>query len=523
MGTNVFCLLRIFNSQKKLKIMSLSKKLISNSAYLFIDWFLVSVIGFLYWFVAGKTLLPEEYGIVSTSINFATFLSTLSLLGLNSAVWKLLPEYQARNEKGKIKSLIKFSFWLSFLINIILSVVLIAASYLLSSILKIPFDATLMIPIAMISLTLASISGTIIYAFQNMKFLLFSDVYGGLSKLLIATVLIFLGFKYLGPLIGFVVCYFLIFVLRISKTRFERKEAKIDKKEILFEYAFPAFISSLAWSIFSSGQYALLSIIQNPRVTGIFTVALIITIPIVALPNTLASALLPIISFLSANHQTKNQQKRLIELVARYSFFFSLPIALFLIIFSKQVIVIFSSEKYLEASSLFPILAIASVIYGLGNVFLSNIYAIGKTKLNRNIVLLTVFVFLVLVYPLTKKFSAFGMSVSYFISISVLSLASYFYIRKFLNVELPKRDFLKIFVSSIIAFTFLYFTSKFTSGLLIDFVLLFFASFLYLFLLALLRFYKKEDVKVLSYVEERMPALKKSIHKVKKFLEIFVE
>jgi O-antigen/teichoic acid export membrane protein len=503
--------------------MSVSKKLISNTTYLFLDWLLVSMIGFFYWFIAGKTLPPEEYGIVSTVVNFATFLSTLSLLGINTALWKLVSEYEAKKEVGKIKSLIRFSYQIILLTNSLILISFLFFNNFISSVLKIPSTASILIPFAMFSLTLASISGSIIYAFQNMKLYFSTNLWGVLLKDMLAIFLTLLGFKYFGPIIGFVVCYFLIFVFRSLKIRLKGRSSKIDKKEILFEYALPAFISSLAWSIFSSGQYALLSIIQNPRVTGIFTVALIITIPIVALPNTLASALLPIISFLSANHQTKNQQKRLIELVARYSFFFSLPIALFLIIFSKQVIVIFSSEKYLEASSLFPILAIASVIYGLGNVFLSNIYAIGKTKLNRNIVLLTVFVFLALVYPLTKKFSAFGMSVSYFISISVLSLVSYFYIRKFLNVELPKKDFLKIFVSSIIAFTFLYFASKVTSGLLIDFVLLFFASFLYLFLLALLRFYKKEDVKVLSYVEERMPALKKSIHKLKKFLENFVE
>jgi stage V sporulation protein B len=503
--------------------MSLGKKLISNSAYLFLDWFLVSVVGFIYWFIAGKTLLPKEYGIVSTSVNSANFLSTLSLLGLNAAIWKLLPEYQAKNEKGKIKSLIKFSLQLSLLINIILSIVLIALSSLLSSVLKIPFNATLMIPLAMISLTLASISGTIIYAFQNMKFFLLSDLYGGLSKVLIATVLIFLGFKYLGPLIGFVVCYFLIFVLRILKTRVEGKEAKINKKKILLEYAFPAFISSLAWSIFSSGQYALLSMIQNPRITGIFTVALIITIPIVALPNTLASALLPIISFLSANNQSKNQQKRLIELVARYSLFFSLPTAFFLIIFSKQVIVIFSSEEYLEASDLFPILAIASVIYGLGNVFLSNLYAIGKTKLNRNIVLLTVTTFLAIVYPLTKIYSALGMAISYFTSILVLSIVSYFYIKKFLRIEMPKKDFTKILISSLISFAFLYLTTKITSGILIDFILLVFAGAIYIFTLALLKFYKREDVKVLEFFEERTPILKKTIRNIKTFLEKFIE
>ncbi|MCC5994088.1 MAG: oligosaccharide flippase family protein [Candidatus Aenigmarchaeota archaeon] len=503
--------------------MSLEEKLVSNSLYLFLDWLLVTILGFFYWIVAGKTLLPEEYGIVSTSINFATFLSTLSLFGLNAAIWKLLPEYQCEREREKIKSLIRFSFQLPLLINIILSILLVSLSSFFSSMLKIPLNAVLMIPLTMLFLTLSSISGTIIYAFQNMKFYFFSDLLGNLSRVLVATLLIFLGFRYLGPLIGFIICYFLIFAARILKVRPSRGKIKIDKRKILLEYALPAFISTLAWNIFSSGQYALLSIIQNPKATGIFTVALIITIPIVALPNTLNSALLPIISFLSANHQTKKHQERLIELVVRYSLFFSLPIALFLIIFSKQVIVIFSSEKYLEASNLFPILAIASVIYGLGNVFLSNLYAIGKAKLNRNIVLLTVATFLVLVYPLTKLYSASGMAISYFISILVLSIVSYFYIKKFLNVEIPKKDFMKILISSLISFAFLYLTTKITFGTLIDLILLLFAVAIYLFALALLKFYKKEDVKVLEFFEERTPILKKTIRNLKTFLEKFIE
>jgi len=262
--------------------------------------------------------------------------------------------------------------------------------------------------------------------------------------------------------------------------------------------------------------------IQDTKATGIYTVALILTIPIVALPNTLASALLPIISFLSANHKSKNQQKRLIEIVSRYSFFFSLPIALFLIIFSKQVIVIFSSEKYLEASSLFPILAIASVIYGIGNVFLSNLYAIGETKVNRNIVLLTVIVFLSFVYPLTKSFSAFGMAISYFISILVLSLVSYFHIKKFLNVEIPKKDFMKIFTSSLIAFAFLYFVSKFVTGLLICLFLLLVAGMFYILLLLLMRFYKNEDLKIIKFIARKMPKFKRELSFIIKFLEKYV-
>ena len=503
--------------------MSTGKKLISNTAYLFLDWLLVSLIGFFYWFISGKTLLPEEYGIVSTVVNFATFLSVISLLGINTALWKLISEYEAKKERGKTKSLVKFSYQIVLLSNLSILILFLLFNNFFSSILKIPSSVSLLIPLAMFSLSLSSLSGSIIYAFQNMKTYLSTDLFGVLLKDVLALTLIFFGFKYFGPIIGFIACYFLIFLLRSSKTKLVEKFSKINKKEILLEYAFPAFISSLAWSVFSSGQYALLSIIQDTRATGIYTVALIITLPIVAFPNTLASALLPIISSLSANHKTKNQQKRLIELVARYSLFFSLPIALFLIIFSKQVIVIFSSEKYLEASNLFPILAIASVIYGLGNVFLSNLYAIGKTKLNRNIVLLTVFTFLVLVYPLTKKYSALGMAISYFTSILVLSIISFFYIKKFLNVEIPKKDFIKILISSLISFSFLYFAVKITSGLLIGFLLLIIAGVFYLILLLILKFYKREDVKILEFIASKLPKFRKWVSTVKDVLERFSE
>jgi hypothetical protein len=115
------------------------------------------------------------------------------------------------------------------------------------------------------------------------------------------------------------------------------------------------------------------------------------------------------------------------------------------------------------------------------------------------------------------------MAISYFTSILVISIVSYFYIKKFLNVEMPKKDFTKILTSSLISFAFLYFTTKITYGILIDFILLVFAVVIYLFTLAFLKFYKKEDVKILEFFEERVPILKKTIHNLKTFLEKFIE
>jgi len=106
------------------------------------------------------------------------------------------------------------------------------------------------------------------------------------------------------------------------------------------------------------------------------------------------------------------------------------------------------------------------------------------------------------------------MAISYFISILVLSIISYFYIKKFLNVEMPKKDFMKILISSLISFVFLYFTTKITSGLLIDFILLIIAGVLYVNLLLPLRFYKREDVKILEFIANKLPKFKKEFFKI---------
>jgi hypothetical protein len=88
---------------------------------------------------------------------------------------------------------------------------------------------------------------------------------------------------------------------------------------------------------------------------------------------------------------------------------------------------------------------------------------------------------------------------------------------------MPKKDFTKILISSLISFAFLYLTTKITSGILIDLILLVFAGAIYLFTLALLKFYKREDIKILEFFEERMPILKKTIRNLKTFLEKFIE
>jgi len=42
----------------------IGEKLISNTTYLFLDWFVLGFFSFLFWVILGKTLSPHEVGIV---------------------------------------------------------------------------------------------------------------------------------------------------------------------------------------------------------------------------------------------------------------------------------------------------------------------------------------------------------------------------------------------------------------------------------------------------------------------------
>jgi O-antigen/teichoic acid export membrane protein len=499
---------------------SLGRKLLSNSFYLFLDWFIATFMGFLFWLISGKLLLKEDLGIVSTSFNLANILSGISTLGLGAAIWKLIPEYIAKKQEGKIFSLSKFSFKVILTSNIIIIFIFLTFASQISSITNIPKDAVVLTGFMIFMLSMSGYAGMILYGFQNMKTFLLTDWWGILVKVVLSSLLLFLGFKYVGPIMGLIFCFFVISLLRFLKIPISGKDDKINARFIIMHYALPALVGFISSTLFLSGQYILLSSLQNPGETGIYSIAMIIVTPIVVFPGILTSALLPIISGLSANHNTKKQRSRLIELVFRYTLFTSFPAALFLILFSKQVILIFSRPEYLPASQFFPILSISSLIYGLGNLFLSNIYAIGKTKTNRNITILTTTIFFVTAVPLIKMFSSFGLAISYSISVFTMCLTSYIYLRKYIKINLPFMDSFKIVISGVASLFVLYLLSTITQGFIVNIILVCFGSIVYLALLILFGFYKEEDVKLLNMTSEKFPKLKRYVDFIIKIISL---
>ena len=502
--------------------MDLTKKLFSNTFYIFLDWFFISLFGFFYWLIIGKTLPPEQYGIIITSINISNLFTGLSMMGFYFANTKLISEYLEKRNYKKIKGLIRFSFFFSFILSTFFITFLILLSFFSPSLLKIPQDAIVLSSTSIFLIVLYNLLGSIIFGYQKMRKYFLSDALGYLAKVVLLIFLIYSGFHYVGAIIAFLFSFFIAALIRFEK-KFFSFSGSVDKKFVFFEYAFPAFLASLFSLIISNSQYIILTLLKNPEITGLFGVAMTISSIVPIIPNTLNLGLFPITSQLSAHKGKKRQQAYLITLVLRYSLFFGIPFTIFLICFSKPIILIFSSSKYLQASQILPIVATAAFVCGVGNIFLTSLYAAKKPKINRNISLLISGIFLLLAIILTYYYSAIGLSISYLISVSIGLILGYVYLKKFIGVKFPKEDFLKVLGGSFVFFILLLFVDLIPINLFFKTILVFFDCFVYLILLMFLKFYKEEDIRILRYVGRRMPFLQKLTSKIIGFLVKYIK
>ena len=500
--------------------MKSTKQLFSNSFYLISRWLIMISSSLIFWIILGKLLDPEQYGIIATSMNFISILSGIVVLGFPQALIKLISE-----DEKNIKKYFSYSLKIILLINFVVILTLLTFGDFVTSTFKFNFYVLLIVIAGIFFQSMASIFTSIGMGLQKMKKLFTSDVVSQFLRILISIVLIFSipfffnpNFKYFGPLMGIVVYFLLVFVLRFDFNALRTGNIKVDKKQ-LAKYTFPAFLTSISWLIFSSTQYVILTAFKNPEITGKFSVAMLLVTPVPDMIKTVSSSLFPIISKLSKKKNSK-KSNNLLALSFKYSLFIAIPFILLLISFSKVGVLIFASEKFLEATKFLPILAIGAVFLGIASLFIDCLYASCYPETSTKITFLLSILFLTFSLILTYFYSALGISYAYLISSIISFFVSFVFVKKYLNFKIPVKSTLKIIISSLIVFVFLYVLSPITHDIFFAFLLLIPSLIIYLFSLYFLNFYSGEDLTIINFISEKSPSfLKNILNSMTKFLE----
>lgn len=502
--------------------MKIKDKLLSNATYLALNWGFNTLFFMVFWILLFKVLSPNSAGIVALALQTTTLLSTLSLFGLGLTAQKLISEMKERGQKNKIQNLISSSLKATLLSSIIFSICFWGITTIYPNYFKLSSDVVWIVFISIIAMSFSTILASIYQGFQNMKKIFLTTMYGDLCLIVSALLFLYLGFGYLGAILAFAFSQIVMALTRFNPNMFKTSKKGQLSKRIVLKYSLPASVVVLFMAIFNNSQYIILSSMKTIEIIGVYAVGMKIISVISILPTIFSSALFPITSGLSADKNGKSRQSYLISLVFRYTVFIVFPLALFSIVFSKYLVLFFSSAEYLSATTFLPVLILGGVFLGLATQFLSSLYAIGKPKKYRDSYVISTLVYLISAVTLTYYFSTIGMAISYLLSTFVMFIVSFIYIRRYLTISFPLKTVGKVIVGIAASFLFLFFMKPFIPNLLIAGIFSIISGLIYLGVLLKLNFYIEEDLKIFDYLSKRTPIFKNEIKKVRKYLSKFI-
>ncbi|MCD6483223.1 MAG: oligosaccharide flippase family protein, partial [Candidatus Aenigmarchaeota archaeon] len=246
--------------------MKVAEKAVSNTIYLALNWLTLTGLSFLYWVIAGKLLLPSEYGKATTAYQIMFFLGSIANLGLGFAVSKVIPELIMKKQERKIPTIIKFSLKIALSIALVLAILLVLSTPLLNKKLGFNLRDTVFIALGLLFAQLSGFFSRVWYGYQNMKKIWINSMINQITKLAVASFLIYSGYKYFGPIAGLVAMYFVSFLLYFSP-KIIRDGTRYNTRHLFYELAIPAFFANVFVMIFNNTQYIILSLMKNTEST----------------------------------------------------------------------------------------------------------------------------------------------------------------------------------------------------------------------------------------------------------------
>lgn len=448
------------------------EKVVANAFYMYLSNIANISLGALFWIIIGSIASPRDFGDALAVTSFAGVVSGVIDLGLSGAVVRFLGEYSS-NEKMRL-SIAQITLLAKLLIHLASSVAIVILSLYNPALLGLQ-RTQIIIAALFIALGFSSYFSSALLGVLETKPLLISTVIGNTAKIIIALYLyLFMGLGWIAIAIGYLMVSAPLLVI-----------GPIYLREILFKKE--AVLSrEVVWSILKAGFSiwipGIISLIASPLIgvliiynvsgyleTGGFYIATTIAGFTTALSGALLSVSLPYIA--SLRSEEISSKTATISRITRLSLSMAIPLAVPVIVFSREVLSLIR-EEYVGASSILILLVFSNLISIVPGMISNYLYAEARYRdvLSAGFI---ASVARILLYGLfAPSLGGLGISLTYLL-ISILSLAIYAYIigkEAFLSITTPSiktlsplilvlvslfRDSLEIYVNWLIIFAIL--------------------------------------------------------------------
>ncbi|UCG70959.1 MAG: flippase [Thermoplasmata archaeon] len=508
---------------------NIANLMLKGSTWVFISRLVDGIVALLFSILLARMLGVDHYGFIGVTMGVVGLIGIFTHLGIPHATTKYVSESLAKKDKAQLKGFIYASLLLELIVGALLALVLFFSSDLLAEEVFHKPELGLFLRIASPIIFLGAISNTFmstLVGYHNMRGFALINISNFLVRLVLAVLLVLLGFGVAGALLGFVFgwlvgsvlsVFYYLFIIRPHLKKIRPADVSSQSKKML-GFGIPMALSIGSIMIYEwVDKLVLAAYSPDIKYVSLYSIAFgMVALPLV-ISRSINTSFFPIVSALDAKKE-KKKLRETYQSVVRLTMLILNPILVGMIVLAPQIIELLYGEQYNEAVYPFIILALwgffrpahtfgSSVLAGTGTPK-TNAKVDGFTaglNLCLNILLIPLFI------SMNRGYGPIGAALattsSYIIGMSMMV----HFANKRINVKLPLLHISKTLGAAVLSGFVMFVLMKgmislsFGSGiltLLFALVLAFLIGFFYyVLLLSAFRAFKEEDIAILRNLE----------------------
>ncbi len=385
-----------------------TRSLVKGSLILLITFNLYNLLNFLFQFSMVRMLTVSEYG------TLAALFSIIYLLGIfTEAIQTVMTKYSSKeSDKGKLKNLMNKALKKSFRVSLMLFVFYLFISIFFSYSLKISYPLLMINGLMIFFSFLLPVNRGIMLGRKKYKSLGINMILESTVKLLLAVLLVFIGWKLYGAIISLVIGSLAAFVLSFSsfKDVLSSEEKRAETTNI-YSYTTPVLILTTVIIAFYSIDVFIAKMVFSDEMAGYYAIASILAKTILWGTIPISKAMFPISA---ESHKTKSSPEVLFK--ALLILILTIIVALAIFYFFPSIIIrIFSGRYISESSQILFYVSLGTSILSISYLVIFYKLSLGRTKgfwlfsgfLIMEMILLTLFSSTLLAFSMAFALSSF--------------------------------------------------------------------------------------------------------------------
>jgi len=389
-------------------MMNIKNKIMSDFMFYFSDMALVSLIGYIFYFLMGRLLIPEDYGAMMTLIGLYAVLTPILSLGFNEALARFGP----RVSDNQLKNLLSYSLKKSFTFALIVALLFLGLSDTIAN--YVYGNPNLVFPLRVLGVMLVTgiffiISRGYLQGKKDFKKMLLCDIVAQPLRLIIP----FFLATIIGGVLGWAAC-FVVFALLVLIVAFGKGFKKEPLSKDFLRFGLSSSLSLAGYWFYVQFPVIFLSLVSL-ELSGYFAVAVVFAQMVLFFPLTIYGLIIPHLSGLYNENKIK-KAKKLVGLSVLQTLCACLVLGILIYLFSDKIIPILYTPEYLVSVPYVILFSMLAIIFGINWVLLSAMYAKGNPLKRAKYIWLAHLISVALTIALFGYYEVYAILIAYFIS-----------------------------------------------------------------------------------------------------------